>query len=264
MIALAARSFGQAIYPLVALTAMLAASQLAIIAAAAELSTQGNFERLAALIPAFALQAFGTAFTTFDGMVTLAYFEPLLVMLVVQFAIYLAAEPAAEVERSIVDIVLARPLPRHWIITRSLLVMLCSTLVLTGGLTAATWAGLWWLAPVGAPWPGQGVIVRMALYMTAIAVCFGAATLAASGWARRRGTAQGTIAVAAIGAYLLELLGMLWAPLRDVALVSPFHYFRGAAILAGTSDAWRDFGVFGSMTLAGLVLAYWRYQRRDL
>lgn len=264
MIALAARSLGQAIYPLAALTALLAASQLAIIAAAAELATQGNFERLSQLIPAFALQAFGTAFTTFHGMVTLAYFEPLLVMLVVQFAIYLAAEPAADVERSIVDIVLARPLPRHWIITRSLLVMVCGTLALTGGLTAATWAGLWWLAPAGAQWPSPEVIARMTLYMTAVAVCFGAATLAASAWARRRGTAQGSLAVIAIGAYVLELLGMLWAPLRDVARISPFHYFRGSAILSGTSDDWRNFGVFGSLTLAALALAYWRHQRRDL
>jgi hypothetical protein len=264
LIALVVRSFGRAIYPLVSLTALLAVSQLALIAAAAELSLQGNFERLAQLIPAFALQAFGTAFTTFDGMVTLAYFEPLLVMLVVQFAIHVAAEPASDVERSIVDIVLARPLARHWIVTRSFAVMLGSTLVLTGGLTAATWAGLWWLAPAGAQWPSPGVIVRMALYMTAIAVCFGAATLAASGWARRRGTAQGTVAVAAIGAYLLELVGMLWAPLRGTAQISPFHYFRGAAILSGTADPWRDFSVFGSLTLMAMVVAYWRYQRRDL
>ena len=56
-------------------------------------------------------------------MATLGYFHPLPLMLVVQFAIYLATEPAGEIEFGLVDLILARPLPRHWLVTRSLLMM---------------------------------------------------------------------------------------------------------------------------------------------
>ncbi len=50
-------------------------------------------------------------------MVLFAYFDPLIVMLLVQFAIYLATEPAGEVESNLVDLLLARPMPRHVIVT---------------------------------------------------------------------------------------------------------------------------------------------------
>ena len=56
-------------------------------------------------------------------MASLGFFEPLIVMLVVQFAIFLATEPAGDVETGLVDLVLARPVPRHWLVTRSLIAM---------------------------------------------------------------------------------------------------------------------------------------------
>ena len=51
-------------------------------------------------------------------------------MLVVQFAVYLAVEPAGDVESRLVDLLLARPLPRHYLLTRSLVVMTGAALVL--------------------------------------------------------------------------------------------------------------------------------------
>ena len=61
------------------------------------------------IAPTFVLQLMGPALTSFRGMVLFVYVDPLIVMLVVQFAIYLATEPAGEVESSLVDLVLARP-----------------------------------------------------------------------------------------------------------------------------------------------------------
>jgi hypothetical protein len=100
--------------------------------------------------------------------------------------------------------------------------------------------------------------------MTLVAWCFGCVALAASGWARRRGAVVGAIGVVAIAAYLVEVLEPMWAPAREVAWVSPFHYYRAARILAGTAEDARNLAVLGTTTLAALGVAYWRYQRRDL
>src|SRR5512145_1706423 len=164
-------------------------------------------------------------------MVLFAYVDPLIVMLIVQFAIYLATEPAGDVESSLLALVLARPMPRHWIVTRSLLVMMIGTALMSGAMYATTWAGLWWLAPPDVQWPDPRTAFSLSAHVSLIAVCFGSAALAASGWTRRRGAAVGAVAVIAITAYLVELLESIWAPARDVARFSPFHYFNASGIL---------------------------------
>ena len=128
------RSLGRVKILSAALALVLVALQLSIIAAAATFVDSGGFERLAQVVPAFVLQTMGPALTSFRGMVLFAYFDPLIVMLIVQFAIYLATEPAGDVESNLVDLVLARPVPRHLIVTRSLLVMTIGTGLMSGAM----------------------------------------------------------------------------------------------------------------------------------
>jgi ABC-type transport system involved in multi-copper enzyme maturation permease subunit len=264
MTALVVRSLGRVRILSTSLALVLIGLQLAIIAAAASFADGGNFERLAQIVPAFVMQTMGPALTSFSGMVLFAYFDPLIVMLLVQFAIYLATEPAGEVESNLVDLILARPLPRHWMVTRSFLVMAIGTVVTSGAMVASTWAGLWWMAPLNTQWPAPRTVISMSAHMTLIAWCFGCAALAASGWARRRGAVVGAVGVVAIAAYLVELLESIWAPARELAPFSPFHYYSEAGIIAGTGGEARDFAVLGSIVLAAMAVAYWRYQRRDL
>jgi ABC-2 type transport system permease protein len=193
-----------------------------------------------------------------------AYVDPLIVMLVVVFAIYLATEPAGEVESNVIDLVLARPLSRHVVVSRSFLVMAIGTLLMSGSMQATTWGGLWWMAPADVQWPAPRTVVSLSVHMTLVAWCFGCIALAASGWARRRGAVVGAIGAVAIAAYLVEVLEPMWAPARQVAWVSPFHYYRAGRIIAGTAEDARNLAVLASAALAALVVAYWRYQRRDL
>ena len=92
-------------------------------------------------MPDFAKGHIGAGLTSFAAMTTTGYFEPMIVMLMAQFAIYVAAEPAAEIESGLVDTVLARPLPRHWLVTRSMIVMAIGTVTLMIAMGAATSAG---------------------------------------------------------------------------------------------------------------------------
>ena len=105
-----------------AVTAILVLFQVTLVAVAASFDIE-YFERLGAVTPPFMQRAFGAALASFAGMTALGFFEPLVIMLLVQFAIYAATEPAGDVDSRLVDLIVARPVPRHWLITRSLVVM---------------------------------------------------------------------------------------------------------------------------------------------
>ena len=264
MIALVLRSLGRVRMLSASLVVVLIGLQLSLIAAASSFVEKGNFNLLPQVVPSVVVQRMGPALTSFGGMVLIAYFDPLIVMLLVQFAIYLATEPAGEVESNLVDLLLARPVPRHFIVSRSVIVMMIGTVLMIVAMQATTWAGLWLMAPAKVEWPVPRTVVSMSAHMTLVAWCFGCAALAASGWTRRRGAAVGAIAVVATATYLVELLESFWAPAREFARFSPFHYYAATGILAGTADQPRNLAILGTTALSALALAYWKYQRRDL
>ncbi|HEY7191733.1 MAG TPA: hypothetical protein VH436_34525 [Vicinamibacterales bacterium] len=264
MMALIARSLGRTARPLIAIAIVLCSFQLALIGAASSIASDGNVGGLARLVPGFLQQSLGLALLSFAGMTTIGYFDAIIVMLVVLFAIHLAAEPAGDVEAGLVDLLLARPLPRAWIVTRSLSVMMASTSALVLVMSAALWAALSWLAPQEASWPEPRVVAKMGAHLVLVAWGFGAWSLAASGWARRRGTAVAVVAIAGVALYLLDFVGTIWTSIARIAMLSPFHYFHGGEILAGTANTTHDVVVLGSIALAGLAVAYWQFARRDL
>lgn len=247
-----------------ALAALLALFQFALVAVAASYERAGSFAFLSALVPDFAKGHIGAGLTSFAAMTTTGYFEPMIVMLVAQFAIYVAAEPAAEIETGLVDTVLARPLPRHWLVSRSLIVIAFGTIVLMIAMGAATGLGLRLLAPPRAHWPEARIVLLLMANLLMVTWCFAAATLAAAGWTRRRVTAQAPVAVAAIAYYLLNFLATMWAPARSFAWLSPFHYFTGAAILGGGGNLAFNLSILGTATVIAASVAYWQFNRRDL
>jgi ABC-type transport system involved in multi-copper enzyme maturation permease subunit len=247
-----------------ALSALLAAFQIAIVAVAASYERAGSFAFLSALVPDFAKGHIGAGLTSFAAMTTTGYFEPMIVMLAAQFAIHVAAEPAAEIETGLVDTVLTRSLPRHRIVSRSLLVMAIATLILMIAMGSATALGLRALAPPRTPWPEARIVLLLIVNLLAVTWAFGAATLAAAAWARRRVSAQAPVAVAAIAFYLLNFLASMWAPARSFAWVSPFHYFAGAALLGGSGNLAFNLSILGTVTAVAAAVAYWQFSRRDL
>jgi len=264
MITLVGRSLRRLAPLTAALAALLAAFQLALVAVAASYERAGSFGFLSALVPDFAKGHIGAGLTSFAAMTTTGYFEPMIVMLAAQFAIYAAAEPAAEIDGGLVDTVFARPLPRHWMVSRTLIVTAIGTVLLMMAMGAATALGLRSLAPPGAAWPKARTVLLLMVNLLLVTWCFAAATLAAAGWARRRVTAQAPLAVAAIAYYLLNFLASMWQPARSFAWLSPFHYFAGAAILSGGGNLPFNLSILGAGTVVFSGLAYWRFSRRDL
>jgi ABC-type transport system involved in multi-copper enzyme maturation permease subunit len=264
MIAMLARSMGRVTRSFTAILLVLLGFQVTIIAVAASLADSGDLESLAGLVPAALQSAFAPALGGFDRMATLGYFEPGIVLVLVQWAIYVAAEPAGEIESGIVDLVYARPMPRHRLVTRSLIVMAGSTLALALAMGLGTVIGLSWLAPSGVAWPAPGLILLMMAHLVLLVWCFGAAALAVAGWARRRGAVIAVVAIASIVLFLIDFLGLWWAPAEALAHASPFFYFHGGAILSGTARPVLDFAVLGGATVVAMAVAYWQFERRDL
>jgi ABC-2 type transport system permease protein len=262
--ALVLRSFGRVSSPFLSLLAILSGFQVALVAMASAFAESGNFERLVALVPAVLAPAISPALTSFDRMLTIGYFDVLIVMLVVQWAIYVGTEPAGEIESGLVDLVLARPVPRHRLVTRTLVVMMTTTLLLALGMLVGMLLGLMTLAPPDAPWPEGRLVRLMITHLTLVAWCFGAAALAVSGWARRRASAVAVVSIGAVALYLVDFLGLWWTPAEAVARFSPFFYFHGGTLIAGTADPVRNVLVLGSLTVSASLVAYARFARRDL
>jgi ABC-type transport system involved in multi-copper enzyme maturation permease subunit len=264
MIPMIGRSFGRIAPALAATAAIFAVFQVGLVAVAASFWSSGEFERLSSMVPQVLRAALAPALTSFGNMTTLGYFDPLIVIFVAQWAIYVGTEPAGEVEAGLVDLVLARPVPRSTFVTRSLIVTMGSTLVVTLSMGAATFLALFLLAPSGVPWPDPGVILLLIAHLTLVAWCCGTAAVAASGWARRRAAVLAVVTITVGTMYLVDFLSLWWRPMERLAVLTPFQYFHGGPILTGTADPVRNLTVLAVVAGVAIGVAYWRFERRDL
>jgi putative exporter of polyketide antibiotics len=261
------RSVVQARYALFACLALLAAFQIMIVAQASGLEETRSFGHMAELVPAFLQRGLGSQWmllVTFKGMVAFGYFHPVVAVLVSVLAIYFATEPAHDVEAGLVDLVLARAVPRRVVVTRSLLLAVGAVFAAVILMALGTRLGLRMFAKPEFDAPSAATTARMLLHLAAVAWCFGGFALAIAAGARRWSTAFTTAALAAIVLYLLDFLAIDWRPMRAIAWISPFHYYPALSILAGTAPVWRNVGLLMSASAIFCAIGYWRFNHRDL
>src|SRR6185295_13042798 len=121
---LLARSAVQARFVLIGSSALLCGFQMIVIGQAAEIQRTQTFGLVAELLPAFLQRGLGSRamlLATFKGTVAFGYFHPVVCVLLSIVAIYVMTEPAHEVEAGLVDLELARSVPRHRLLTRSVI-----------------------------------------------------------------------------------------------------------------------------------------------
>ena len=246
------------------LAVLLSGFQLLLIATAASLQRQGLFAQFAALVPPFVQEAMGGAFAaSFTGTIALGFFHPVVMLSLSCAAVYMASEPAGEVEDGLVDLVVARPVARHLMVTRSAFVYASVTAFIVLLMFLANRGALRWLAPDSAAMPSTR-LWWVVLNLLAVVWCFGAAALALAARVRRRATAAGTIALAAVFLYLLQFAAAAWTPLRPIGRISPFHYYEALRTLLGLGTPAKDIALLLSVTMALLAVAYASYMHRDL
>lgn len=262
--ALLHRSFRRSRGLLIALAAVLVVFQVLVVIAASTLEEQGSFTRMVALLPPFVQQALGGVFSSFASMVAFGYFHPVVVIVFGGLAIFVASEPAADVESGVVDLVLARPIRRAHVVTRSLIMLGLTTTVIAALMVGASWLSLLAVAPRGTG-IRFAVLVKLASNLIAVAWAVGAMALAAAAVARRRAAAGGGVAIVALALYLLNFLADLLPRLKPYGPWSPFHYYQPIGIVSGLGTRWTG-DVLLLTAVAGLfaTAAFVGFSRRDL
>jgi ABC-type transport system involved in multi-copper enzyme maturation permease subunit len=261
------RSAAQARYVLGGALLLLFGFQLIIVGQASEIERTQSFGRLADLIPAFLQRGLGSRamlMATFRGTVAFGYFHPVICAVLAIVAVYLTTEPAHEIESGLVDLELARAVPRHRLLTRSLLLALAAV---TAGLTAmfagTSFGARLFDAPL-AELPETWLRLQLLANLGALALCFAGLGLWLGATARRWSTAFTTAALVVVVTYLLDFLAIGWPPMRWIAWVSPFHYYPALSVVAGDASVSRNLLVLLSAAVAFAAAAYVQFQRRDL
>jgi hypothetical protein len=137
------------------------------------------------------------------------------------------------VESGRVDLVLARSILRHWLITRSLLLFTAVPLLAGLSMAFGTWIGLHTFASPASRWPTPRIVGLPLVHLVSLGWCFGAPALAVAAGARRWSTAFASVTIGAVALYLVEVLAIGWALARTVSWASPFRYYPALPIVAG-------------------------------
>lgn len=243
---------------------MLAGFQVIMILVAASVQESNAFGQMAALMPAFARELMGPAMMSFGGIVCLGYFHLAVMGSLTAIAIMLGTMPASESEIGFMDLILARPVARRSIITRSILMLAICTTLLIGAMVAGTWGGLTSLAPKDAAWPRVSVVRSLALNLSLLIVSWGAVAMAIGCASRRRAVAGAIAGVLAVGTFLLDYVGRAWKTAEPASRLSPFHYYTPFDLLLNKPLPLRNMVVLGTITLFGFVLSYVLFTRRDI
>jgi len=246
---------------------LLAAFQIVLIVVARSIAKSGGFEQLSNLLPPFARELLGpslAAFMSFAGIVCVGYIDLGVLGALVAVAVALGTAPTAEIEIGFIDLILARPLPRHWIVTRTILVMLLSTVVLLTMMMTGTWIGLETLAPRTIAWPAAKLIVSLAANLGLLMLSWGAVATAIGAASRRRSFAGALVGFLAVTAYLLDYVGRLWHPAEKVAWLSPFHYYNPFELIMGNPLPMNHVLVLCAIAAAGFITGYALFARRDI
>jgi ABC-2 type transport system permease protein len=263
--ALLGRSFARHRSLIVALAVLLAVFQVVLVVIARNLQREGLYSQLSALMPPFVQEALGGALVaSFKGTIALGFFHPIVMLSLSCAAIYLASEPAGEVEDGLVDLVMARPVPRFLIVVRSAVVFVAATGSIVAVMFLANRGASRWITPETDAALPSARVAMVAANLLAVVWCFGAAALALAARLRRRTASAGTIALAAIFLYLLQFAAAAWDPLRPFARVSPFHYYEAMAALLGTVNPARHIALLMAVTVTLFVVACVSYTHRDL
>lgn len=267
MIQLLRRSTTQARVVLAGTLLLLLVFQILIIGQAAEIQRANSFASMANLLPGFLQRGLGSKamlLASFKGTVAFGYFHPIVCMLVSVLAIYLATEVAHEVEAGLVDLELARAVPRHRLVTRSLVLAHAAAASALALMALGTVLGVRLFAAGDLDLPSPAMRARLLFNHFAVASCFASFALLIAARSRRWSSAFTAAALSAVVMYNVDFIALGWKPMESIAWISPFHYFPALSVLAGEAPNGRNLSILFATSAILAASAYWQFQRRDL
>ena len=250
-----------------AMAGILAAFQLLLCLAAETLEKSNFFGPLISLIPDPMRQALGPTIIvlmSFTGIVGAGYLHIAIVAALVGMVISIGTEPAAEIESRFIDLLLAHPLPRYWIVCRTIALLIVATLFVLLAMGVGSTFGIIWLAPREAVRPSLYAVRSLAANLASLILCWGGVSLALASVARRRSVPAALAGVLALSTYLVDYLSRFWSPLKRVAWLCPFHYYNAVDLIGGASLPMRDVWVLTAIAAAGFGIALVAFSNRDV
>jgi len=244
---------------------LLGAFQVLMVFIASSIKPQA-MDQIADLLPPFVRNILGPAVASvmsFSGMVCIGYFDLVIVIALLALVIALATLPASEIETGVADLLLARPLPRHWIITRTIALVVFAITLMLALMLAGTWIGLVAFASEIETWPSVGTVASLALNLGLLILCWGGIAMA-FGSACRRSVAGAATGLLALFMLLLDLVRSIWSPAERVAWLSPFHYFVPFELVMGQPLPVENLLVLWAIAMTGFTVAYFLFSQRDI
>lgn len=185
------------------------------------------------------------------GFLAFGFVHPLLLLLVLVPVVSTGvAAVAGDIDSRRAELLFTCPVRRTLFYDAKLLSCATASLVVVtaaavgaelGRLLSADMRGL-------SPW----VPVVVALQLLPLLVFFAGTTFALSSCSGTHAAAQGRAVAVVAGAYLLNVLSLLWSPFAWMAHLDPFHYFQPLAPVDGRT--WTGAGV---LLVGGALLALW-------
>jgi hypothetical protein len=242
---------------------LLAGFQLMLCLGARTAQQLNAYGPLLSLIPDFMKQMMGPLMS-FSGLVSVGYFHFIVVCALMGITIAIMTEASAEIEIRFMDLILSHPIARHWLITRSIFLLIGSSLFLLAAMVLGSFASLTMLTSPDAARPAMKLMEGLALNLEALILCWGGITIAIASLCRRRGVA-GTIAgLLALSTYLFDYVAQIWTPGGKIAWLFPFHYFNALKLISSGGIPFHDILILLSYGAAGMALAYSFFSRRDI
>lgn len=252
---------------ILAVAALLVLFQVLLIIGAESLHKASSFPRIAALVPDVLRQVLGPSLLTmlsFSGIACLGYFHVAVQAVLIGLMIALGTEPAGEAETRFLDLVLAHPVARHWVITRTIALLLACAALLAGAMMLGSRVGLYYLVSGELARATFRPIPKLSLNLAVLIVCWGGIALAMATTVHRRSVAAARTALLAAAFYMVDLIAQVWKPLKPLARYSPFHYYNTLSLITGSGNASSDIIILACLACSSFLLAYIIFQYRDL
>jgi len=106
------------------------------------------------------------------------------------------------------------------------------------------------------------VPLRVAAQLLPLLILFAAIAFTASSLSRTRGEAMGLAVALPAGAYLVNVVSLLWTKISWIGHVDPFHYFQATAAAQGINYV--DATGLVVSAAAVFLLGRWGLEHRDL
>jgi ABC-2 type transport system permease protein len=225
------------------------------------ISQQEQFNSMMSAYPPELMAAFGGTEDLFipSGFLNFTFFSYAAVLLCFLAISMGSGLLSADEERGRLELVVAYPVSRMFILTASLAgVLLSSILILLlswlGFVLTIPGTGLAEVSPVEMALPHLELLVLMIFFI-------GMALLLSQVLPMRR-AASGLASGILLASYVLKILLELNDKLADLSRFSPLHYIKGGYAIEGLNAGW-IMGLLGCGLLF-IALAAWRFERRDL